>query len=277
MLAPRENTGKIKKSAARRISYARLAVWAGIGVAVAVVAYWLSSSPMVAQEQAKERKTSPIAVVDYDKASPAQGGKAAKEKIEKPLPPQKPHEVRNGMLMLSNGKLIPANKIRKVSVEDRKPRFKYAIFEHSTDNELAAIITLKPGEALIGGPIRRADYKAEFMKSIETPIIIHNDDPEDVQEVKQAVINARMVIKDAIDRGEDPADVIREAYEEAQKLALYKDDIQKQVMNMAKEGDYTEEEVDDLIASANIMLEAKGIEPIALGPIMKARLRTLKR
>ncbi len=277
MLAPRENTGKIKKSAARRISYARLAVWAGIGVAVAVVAYWLSSSPIVAQEQAKERKTAPIAVVDHDKTSPAQGGKAAKEKIEKPLPPQKPHEVRNGMLMLSNGKLIPANKIRKVSVEDRKPRFKYAIFEHSTDNELAAIITLKPGEALIGGPIRRADYKAEFMKSIETPIIIHNDDPEDVQEVKQAVINARMVIKDAIDRGEDPADVIREAYEEAQKLALYKDDIQKQVMNMAKEGDYTEEEVDDLIASANIMLEAKGIEPIALGPIMKARLRTLKR
>lgn len=193
------------------------------------------------------------------------------------LPPQRPHEVRDGMLMLSNGRLLPTNRLRRVSVQDRRPRFRYAIFDHPTDNELAAILTLKPGQSLVGGPIRHKDYKADFLKSIETPVVVHRDDPEDVREVKRAVIEARMLVKEAIDNGEDPARVVADAYEEARRLSLYRDDIRREVVNMAKEGDYTEEEVDDLIAAANKMLEAKGVEPMALGPIMKARLRTLKR
>lgn len=198
-------------------------------------------------------------------------------KSKEPLPPQRPHEVRDGMLMLSNGRLLPTNRLRKVSVQDRRPRFKYAIFDHPTDNELAAILTLKPGQSLVGGPVRHRDYKADFLKSIETPIIVHGDDPEDVQEVKRAVVEARMLVKEAIDNGEDPARVVADAYEEARRLSLYRDDIRREVMDMAKEGDYTEAEIDDLIAAANKMLEAKGVEPMNLGPIMKARLRTLKR
>lgn len=70
---------------------------------------------------------------------------------------------------------------------------------------MVAILTLKPGLSLVGGPIRHKDYKADFLKLIETPVIVHKDDPEDVREVKRAVIEARMFVKEAIDNGEDPA------------------------------------------------------------------------
>ena len=267
---PQKVAKKSKPSVFRGLLAAIIVIGGAVG------AYLMFLGPATGGGTREKTKAKPAKIAEV---APELGGanhEVTDDEQSKPLPPHKPHEVRNGMLMLSNGQLLPTNKLRKVSVADRKPRFKYAIFEHSTDNELAAIMTLTPGQALIGGPIRRMDYKGEFLKSIETPIIVHNDDPEDVQEVKRAVIEARLLIKDAIDKGEDPADIISEAYEEAQKLALYKEDIRKEVMNMAKEDDYTEEEVDDLIASANILLEAKGIEPISLGPIMKARLRTLK-
>ena len=277
MIAPRENRGNLKRPAARSIGFVRLAVWAVVGIAVAAVAYWFVNLSPEQQAERKERKNRAIAVVEHVKISPAVEEETAKEgKVSKPLPPQKPHEVRDGMLMLSNGELLPTNKLRKVSIEDRKPRFKYAIFDHPTDNELAAILTLKPGQALIGGPIRHNNYKEDFLKSIETPIIISADDPDDVKDVKRAVINARMALKDAIDAGEDPAEIIRESYEEAQKLSLYKEDVQREISSMVKDGDYTDEEVDDIIAAANVILETKGIAPMNIGPVIKARLRTLK-
>lgn len=260
-----------------------LRMWTLIGgVAVAMVALvvFLMISDSGVQDGGQDDGNDKTRLIDQVEPAAALRGEAEPSEAEdadKPLPPQRPHEVRDGMLMLSNGELLPTNKLRKVSIEDRKPRFQYAIFDHATDNELAAILTLKPGQALIGGPIRHKDYAADFMKSIETPIVVHGDDPEDVQEVKRAVIEARLMIKDAIDAGEDPVEIIKNAYEEAQKLALYKDDIRREVMNMAKDGDYTEDEVDDLIDAANKMLESKGVAPIQLGPVMKARLRTLKR
>ena len=278
MIAPTEK--KTQKKAPTRVQPLRIILMSVVALMVIACVVWLASHSNNIEEPSADKslKSGKITEVKPAATRPVKDAPNEEAKIPAaPLPPQKPHEVRDGMLMLSNGELLPTNKLRKVSIEDRKPRFKYAIFDHSTDNELAAILTLRPGQSLIGGPIRRGDYKAEFLKSIETPIVVHKDDPEDVQEVKRAVIDARLLIKEAIDRGEDPAEIIKEAYEEAQKLALYKDDIRREVMNMAKDGDYTDQEVDDLIEAANKMLESKGIEPMNLGPVMKARLRTLKR
>ena len=284
MIAPKKDENQERATRRGRMGAQKpLRMWALIGgVAVAAVALvvFLMISDSGARDGGQDDGNDKTRLIDQVEPAAALRGEAEPSEAEdadKPLPPQRPHEVRDGMLMLSNGQLLPTNKLRKVSIEDRKPRFKYAIFDHSTDNELAAILTLRPGQSLIGGPIRRGDYKAEFLKSIETPIVVHKDDPEDLQEVKRAVIDARLLIKEAIDRGEDPVEIIKEAYEEAQKLALYKDDIRREVMNMAKDGDYTDQEVDDLIEAANKMLESKGIEPMNLGPVMKARLRTLKR
>lgn len=278
MIAPTEK--KTQKKTPTRVQPLCVILMSVVALMViAGVIWFVSHSNNIEEPSAdKSQKSGKITEVKPAATRPVKDAPNEEAKIpDAPLPPQKPHEVRDGMLMLSNGELLPTNKLRKVSIEDRKPRFKYAIFDHSTDNELAAILTLRPGQSLIGGPIRRKDYKAEFLKSIETPVVVHKDDPEDVQEVKRAVIDARLLIKEAIDRGEDPAEIIKEAYEEAQKLALYKDDIRREVMNMAKDGDYTDQEVDDLIEAANKMLESKGIEPMNLGPVMKARLRTLKR
>ena len=278
MIAPTEN--KTQKRTPRQNRPLRVVLVSAVALVLIVGVILLITHSNNVEAPSADKGLKSDKITEVKPAASIALGKDPDDEVkvpDAPLPPQKPHEVRDGMLMLSNGELLPTNKLRKVSIEDRKPRFKYAIFDHSTDNELAAILTLRPGQSLIGGPIRRKDYKAEFLKSIETPVVVHKDDPEDVQEVKRAVIDARLLIKEAIDRGEDPAEIIKDAYEEAQKLALYKDDIRREVMNMAKDGDYTDQEVDDLIEAANKMLESKGIEPMNLGPVMKARLRTLKR
>jgi len=276
MIAPsKDNIAPAQKLRLGRSWIVALGILAVVGIAVVAIVL-LRGNKDATLSGAESRKPAKVSPVKPSIAPTKPKTDTPTVRPDAPLPPQKPHEVRDGMLMLSNGQLLPTNKLRKVSIADRQPRFKYAVFDHPTDNELAAILTLRPGQALIGGPIRHKDYKADFLKSLETPVIVRKDDPEDVQEVKRAVIEARMLIKEAIDNGEDPADVVKNAYQEAQKLALYKDDLRRQVLSMAKKGDYTEAEIDDLVAAANKMLEAKGIEPMKLGPIMKTRLKVLK-
>lgn len=250
---------------------------AGLVVVAAVyVAYFAffsgSEKPQKVVEQKKPKAIkevtpapAPKEVFDTDKDSSPPTPKTK---------PTKSFEVVNGMIMLSNGKIVPTNKIAKVHTRASDiRRAKFAIFEHSTDNEFAALLTLPPGKSLIGGPIRHADYKADFLKSLETPIIIKQDDSDEDKELKRSVIEVRKEIKAAIDRGEDPVVIIKAAYEDAQKLEMYKQDIETQMRNIAKEGEYSDQDIEDLISASNRMLEEKGIAPMKLTPFAKERLR----
>ena len=189
---------------------------------------------------------------------------------------QRVGEVRNGYVLLPDGTLHRRRGLKKVKVGVSN-RAKTSIFDHGTDNEFAALVSLKPGESLIGGPLHHGgDYTAAFLKSLETPIIVTKDDTAEVKELKRAVIEARKAMKDAIDAGEDPRKVMQQAYDDARKLSTYKSEIRSQVNKLLREGDYTDKDIDDLIGAANKMLESKGIAPMNLGPIAKTRLKIKK-
>ena len=195
----------------------------------------------------------------------------------KPLSPQKIGEVRDGKVLLPDGTLHVRHGLKKVKAGLNR-RAPTSIFDHATDNEIAALISLKPGDSLIGGPLHHGGkYEEKFLKSLETPIIVTKDDSEEEKTLKRAVIEARKELKEALDRGEDIKKIVEESYKESAKLAAYKDEIRAQVNAMLKEGDYTDDDVKDLVAAANQMLESKGIAPIKLNPITRARLKKLKR
>ena len=99
-----------------------------------------------------------------------------------------------------------------------------------------------------------------------------NDDPDDVKEVKRAVIQTRIELKQAIDRGEDIKIYIKSAYEEAQKLSSYKDMISDELRKLRDEPNLTEEDIDIFVEASNKILESKGIAPIKIGPLTRWRL-----
>ena len=196
----------------------------------------------------------------------------ARDEKPKPLPPQKIGEVRDGYVLLPNGKRHKRNGMKEIKVSEWNNKGRYQIFDSFTDNEFATLLTLKPGEMLIGGGVFPKDYEARFLKSLETPIIVSKDDPDDIKDVKRAVIQTRLEMKAALDRGEDIRQYVKAAYEEAQKLASYKDVIAEELRNLRSQPDLTDDDIDVFVEAANKMLESKGIAPIKVGPLTRWRL-----
>lgn len=204
--------------------------------------------------------------------------KVEPHKVDPNARPTKVGEELNGYVMLPNGKMHRRRGIRTVEPGGVDRSHPAAIFDHSTDNEFAVILTLQPGESLIGGPIRHGkNYEEMFRKSLETPIIVSKDDPDDVQALKRAVLETRLAMKDALDRGEDIKKIVDEAYVEAQKLSLYKETLREQINEAVRNGDMTDDDLGDLVSAANKMLESKGIAPMKFGALTRARIRNLKK
>lgn len=187
--------------------------------------------------------------------------------------PTKVGEVVNGYVLLPNGKLHKRNGMKEIKVSEWNNKGRYQIFDSFTDNEFAALLTTKPGEMLIGGGVFPKDYEARFLKSLESPIIVSKDDPDDIKEVKRAVIQTRMEMKAALDRGENIREYVKAAYDEAQKLASYKDMISDELKKLRNNPDLTDADIDAFEEAANKVLDSKGIAPIKIGPLTRLRLR----
>ena len=151
------------------------------------------------------------------------------------------------------------------------PTFKRSIFKNVAENEIARLITLRPGDSMIG--TRRYDehFVSEFKKSLETPIIVSKDDSPEDAELKKTMIAVKIEICDRLAEGETLKDILNETKSELQRLARIKRNIQQEVLSQTN-GDMDEAEVQTYIDAANILLEKEGIAPIKGGPILRRNL-----
>jgi len=148
----------------------------------------------------------------------------------------------------------------------------YAIFDTRSDNSIAALLTVPPGTAAVGDPEYELWFTRDFLKSLEMPIIVTKDDSPEEAQLKRDMIATKIELKARYDAGEDIALIMKETREELQRLSVYKSEIESAFREMAGKPGITEQDVDDFIKSANIMLESKGIAPMTFGPIAKRRL-----
>ena len=152
----------------------------------------------------------------------------------------------------------------------------YAIFNHNCENLIAAYLTLKPGEGMVGTPRLGEGFRQQFLKSLEEPIIVTAEDsPEDAQ-LKRDMIATKIDLKAWMDAGEDICKIINDTHKEVQDLARYKSMLQKELREAAKNPDMTMEDVDILVEAANKMLDEKGIAPLTLGPISRRLIQRRK-
>lgn len=153
-----------------------------------------------------------------------------------------------------------------------EPRPAYAIFNTRSDNAIAALLTVPPGTAAVGDPEYELWFTRDFLKSIEMPIIVTKDDTPEEAQLKRDVIATKIDLKARYDAGEDISLIMKETREELQRLSVYRTQIESVFRDMVRKSDITEQDVDDFIESANILLEKKGIAPMTFGPLAKRRI-----
>ena len=151
-------------------------------------------------------------------------------------------------------------------------RPEYATFEFNSEKEIICLLTVEPGDMLIGDGNYDEGFVSDFLKSLERPIIVSDDDSPEQAEWKRMMIETKIDLKARLDAGEDIAEIMRATRKEYQRLSDMKDFLRSELKEMQKSGNMTMQDMEDSIEAANKLLESKGVAGLKLSPLMKRAL-----
>lgn len=171
-------------------------------------------------------------------------------------------------------RMPPAGYTNRSSQTETPPE--YQIFKHASENEIAALLTLTPGETLVGSPSYERWFARDFQKSLREPIEITEDDTPEQVALKREMIAVKADLQARVAEGEDIAEIMRETRAEYQRLADYKQTIWDALREARRDPELTDEDIELFLEHANRKLEEKGIAPITLGPVTRHMLRLRK-
>lgn len=226
-----------------------------------------------------------------DEARPSQMEKPGKPKAEKPKaekPKERPKEVAEGRegartsLDRHVGGNAPAqsavtNEVTGVKTNKkfrivRKDEGKKKLFHNIADIYISRVVNSTPGN-LVVGTVNYDRFEAQFKKALEQPITIDADDTPEEAAKKQAVIDTRAELKKMLDRGEDIAQVMREAEAEGRRLWAYKRSLQLELAKAMKDGKFKADDMQDYVNAANLMLKENGMAPLKYPQFWVNRMR----
>lgn len=268
------------ENAPRRTTVSRrVAPWLVVALLAAVTVVAVSVMCGTEADAPKEDSRRQTRIAEVAPTPTAHGATAAKER-EKPLRFWEEDAAHtNGFTEVQMRKWrkehMPPSGYTNNAVLTR-PKPKYAIFDHSCENLIAAYLTLTPGEGMIGSPILGDRFRQQFLKSLEEPIIVTAEDSPGDAQLKRDMIATKIDLKARMDEGEDICKILSDTHREVQDLARYKAMLQKEIHEASKNPDMTMQDVEDLVEAANQMLDAKGIAPITLGPISRRLIQRRK-
>ena len=153
------------------------------------------------------------------------------------------------------------------------PKLPCEIFDSYVENEIAVLMTLRPGASIIGMPKYGEDYEREFVESCQRPIIIGKDDDDYTQQLKKDMIEVKSDIISRMQNGEKVGDIIRASRVEAQRLSQIRDDIVAELRRCIHENGAEGSDAELYYEAANKMLEQHGIDPVRPLSISKLWLR----
>ena len=267
---------KTASNAAKKPSRVNRSVWYVLcgSVILLIAILFVVTTKQEEQASVEPTKAKPAAIKEVAWSRPDTNAQPQEVAEEKPV---LTYRDEKGILRYKNGgarAFDPDANTKKVNYgadAEGNPTFKRSIFKNVAENEIARLITLRPGDSMIG--TRRYDerFESEFKKSLETPIIVSKDDSPEDAELKKTMIAVKIEICDRLAEGETLKDILNETKSELQRLARIKRNIQQEVLAQTN-GDMDEAEVQTYIDAANILLEKEGIAPIKGGPILRRNL-----
>ncbi len=138
------------------------------------------------------------------------------------------------------------------------------------DRQLSILLFAKDGNMGLLTPFNRR-FKEQFLKSLETPIIVSKDDPPELKEQKREMNEVKIHLKEQMDAGEDIVEILNNEYKNAQKIRTLRENLQAELRNIEKTATSVEE-VQDYIDAANKMLDEYGARHVGL-PLTLTRKR----
>ena len=270
-----DNSSRQTRSLVRPVAWAIIGLVVAVGAFLAVKFFFKDAEIVSVDNNNKTKRIAEVAPSLTSRYSPTE------ENLPKPPPKYKTKEERyfaetNGLnkMQIQRWKIAhmpPAGITNNTSQTEEKPY--YQIFDHTSENDIAGFLTMEPGETLVGTPSYERWFVKDFLKSLETPIIVTKDDTPEQAALKREMIEVKIDLKARHDAGEDIAAIMTATHEEYQRLAEYKDTIWELLREARREPNATEQDIEDFITAANVQLEAKGIAPIELGPVTRHMLR----
>ena len=262
--APR-SAGRAKYSAPMRGLLA-----GAIVVATAVGAwYFLSQKQGTAQPKSKPKKTAKIAEV-----TPAP---APKPKVEEPPPKPVEDEIPPHLRRVKDiscttnqfGQIVERyqtadGKTHKLIRPSRPP-----LFNHATDDILSMALAQAGGGAMPPLPLG-GDMDAEFLKSLEEPIIIDKDAPPEIQERQRIVREARIEVKALMDQGLHFRDILADHEKLFNDNAEIRAEALAEARKIRDEGDT--EGTQQLVDTMNAAFQTMGIDPIEMPKSREERM-----
>ena len=199
---------------------------------------------------------------------------------EKPVDPREnyDHELcyrdKDGILRYKGSLCRAPDPTRRTSKPGNISGREIQVFSNHCERAIASLLSFTPN----GRKFRAPDYSdPEFLKSFQealaTPIRISPDDNKWNKALKQAVIDAKKEIAQRMEAGENLADILNETRLEIERLNAYKRDLSGQVEALVKDGEFGTDDVRDLVAAANGMLEKEGLAPIEADEFVTWNLR----
>ena len=199
---------------------------------------------------------------------------------EKPVDPYEAydHETqyrdKDGILRFKDGNCRAPDPTRPVMVQPHPGRWTHEVFKHPSEDTIAQLLKAKPGETrLLSTDFSDPAFLADFRDSLKEEIVINETDRPREKQIKQAVIETKKEIEQRLAAGEKLGDILSDAAKEINRLAAYRKDIRKMVLDAVKNGNFSEADVRDCVAAANKMLEENGANPIKADEFIEWNLR----
>lgn len=181
--------------------------------------------------------------------------------------PQRVGEVRNGYRLLPSGRLHRV--VGEITNSYHRTTLIEKTFKHESDWVLAGMMTIEPGEAMVGdSSFYFHGYTKGFREAIKEPILDEPGDDEYVKELKAGVRELREELKDRLAQGENIEQLLRDSREEMMQLSLYRQELEDQVRRIAADG-LSQSDYDDLIGAANSMLAERGCKKLTMPTVAK--------
>ena len=268
-----ENGGKLS-ILNLRIAVAAVVILAVIGGA----AWWVSQrgDDGDGQAAAKPARTNAAPSNVHKEVKPVQAGQGEAEAEPKDdgqwHPPKNAYKDERGIWRYPGGMRVydptRPRKTTNLRMEGDKP----SIFRHRAEKEIERLLTLESGRPMFGTRRYDENFEKSYLESLEEPIIITKDDSDEDRMLKQMMIDTKIEISDRMHNGETLKEILEQTRSELQRMAEYKRMLQQSIAKDLKSG-MSEQDLDDYVKAANIMLEQNGIPPIRNTAILKRNIR----
>ncbi len=143
-------------------------------------------------------------------------------------------------------------------------------FHTGVDRNLAVALFSEPGQPSLLIPFS-INFKDQFLKSLETPIIVSKDDPPEIQAQKRQMIETKIWLKEQLDDGQDIVAILNEEVARQSKIRTLRENLLKELHDLRR-NNVSRDELQDYVDAANLMLEDAGGAKVSIPMIDKKKM-----